>query len=251
MVNVSGISRAGLIGKVLRLPLQLVPQNAVVPILQGPLKGMKWIAGASTHGCWLGSYEADKQLVFAQTIQPGMTVFDIGANVGFYSLLASRLVGVGGHVDAFEPLPRNIDLLKRHLSINRVENATVWPNAVADTHGCSDFVVAQSPSMGHIGGDGDQVISVEMISLDEVADEGRLRSPDVIKCDIEGAEVEFLTGAKELLKRAMPIIFLATHGPDMHSKSCELLWSFGYELEPLDADTIRDASELLAKPATR
>ena len=60
MINVSVISDRRFFGRTLRLPLRLVPKSAVVPILQGPLRGKRWIAGSSTHGCWLGTYELAK-----------------------------------------------------------------------------------------------------------------------------------------------------------------------------------------------
>ncbi len=56
-MNLSGISDKSLFGKILRLPLRIIPAQTVMPIIQGKLKGKKWIVGASNHGCWLGSYE--------------------------------------------------------------------------------------------------------------------------------------------------------------------------------------------------
>lgn len=73
----------------------------VVPVLQGSLRGRKWIVGSSNHGCWLGSYEWKKQRLFTRTVSSGDVVFDIGAHVGFYTLLASVLVG---GMDLYTPL---------------------------------------------------------------------------------------------------------------------------------------------------
>ena len=73
-----------------------------MPILTGRLRGHKWIVGLGVHSCWIGSYESEKQGVFAQVTHPGETVFDLGVNVGFYTLLAFELVGAIGHVYAFE-----------------------------------------------------------------------------------------------------------------------------------------------------
>jgi hypothetical protein len=71
----------------------------------GPIRGMRWRIGSSVHSCWLGSYEAAKFAVVARAVRPGMTVFDIGANAGYYTLLFSRLVGQRGNVVAVDPLP--------------------------------------------------------------------------------------------------------------------------------------------------
>jgi hypothetical protein len=93
MTNLSGISSETFIGKMLRVPLRLIPRTLVLPILQGALRGKKWTAGSATHGCWLGSYEYHKQKALQQRLKAGEVVYDIGANVGFYSLLSSVLVG--------------------------------------------------------------------------------------------------------------------------------------------------------------
>jgi len=70
-MNFSGISNKSLLGKALRLPLRLLPSQMKMPIMRGRLKGKKWIVGASSHGCWLGTYEYDKQNLFAKMVTPG------------------------------------------------------------------------------------------------------------------------------------------------------------------------------------
>src|SRR5579871_1243331 len=117
-MNLSGISNESVVGRALRAPFRLIPRSAAVPILQGPLRGKRWVVGSATHGCWLGSYEQDKQQCFAGAVSVGSVVYDIGANVGFYSLLASVLVGVSGAVYSFEPVPRNCHFLRRHVDLN-------------------------------------------------------------------------------------------------------------------------------------
>jgi len=108
----SEIRSNNILGKSLRFPLSVLPKTTVLSIMQGPGKGMKWIVGSGVHGMWLGSYEADKQQILADIPLEGTTVLDIGANVGFFSILLSRLVGPKGKVIAFEPLPRNTEMLK-------------------------------------------------------------------------------------------------------------------------------------------
>lgn len=93
---------------VIRLPLRLVPPSKIMRIRSGALQGAKWIAGSAPHGSWLGTYERHVQRLFCERIHPGDVVLDIGANVGFFTLLASKLAGPDGHVHAFEPVPRNL-----------------------------------------------------------------------------------------------------------------------------------------------
>ena len=124
-INLSGLSSRTLLGKLLRLPLRLIPPNSKVPILQGRLRGKWWIAGGGVASYWLGSYEFYKQRLFERLVTPGNVVFDIGAHVGFYMLLSSALVGTAGEVFAFEPVPRNLHYLYEHLRLNHVTNVTV------------------------------------------------------------------------------------------------------------------------------
>src|SRR3984957_348930 len=84
------------VGRLLRLPLRVVPRERPVRILGGPLRGWRWVPAAASHGCWLGTFERAEQDVFARTIRPGDVVYDLGANVGFYPLLAEKLPGPRG-----------------------------------------------------------------------------------------------------------------------------------------------------------
>ena len=90
-MDFSKLSYRSFVGKLARLPLRLIPKKAVLPILQGQLRGKKWVVGAGNHSYWLGSYEMHKRQAFEREVKPGMVVFDVGANVGFYSLLAAYL----------------------------------------------------------------------------------------------------------------------------------------------------------------
>ena len=108
MIDLSSVSYKSVMGKCLRFPLALIPQKVVLRILQGELRGMKWIKGSSTNGCWIGTYELNKQKLFYNTIQPGNIVYDLIAHVGFYTLLAAKAVGEYGRVFSYEPLHRNL-----------------------------------------------------------------------------------------------------------------------------------------------
>jgi hypothetical protein len=93
-VNWSAIDRRSILGRFLRLPLRLLPRGLVITIRRGPAKSMKWLVGSSDHGCWLGTYELDKQQALTQFVRTGMTVYDVGAQAGFYTLFFSRLGAV-------------------------------------------------------------------------------------------------------------------------------------------------------------
>ncbi len=131
--------REHFLGKLVRFPLALLPKNFVTPILAGPLRGKKWVVGSSVHGCWFGSYESQKQRLVAEALSPGQVVYDIGANAGLYSLLASVAVGPNGRVFAFEPVKENVLYLERHLALNRISNCFVVRAAVCAEDGMNQF----------------------------------------------------------------------------------------------------------------
>ena len=246
MLDVSGISNRSLLGRALRLPLQLIPDSMEMRILQGPLKGKRWVAGSSNHGCWLGSYEFEKQKEIAATVRPGMVCFDIGANVGFYSLLMSKIAGPRGIVVAFEPVPRNCGFLRRHLLINACTNVVVQDLALADFDGTASFEPTQSSCEGHLAEKGSLV--VRCARIDSLVAAGEIAAPDVMKIDVEGAEKAVLDGANRVIARNKPVIFLATHGEQTHRECCSMLQQIGYRIAPLSGTSVEHCDEIVAYP---
>lgn len=245
-LNFSELPRSSLLGRIVRKPLEWIPRSTVLPVLQGPLRGAHWIAGSATHGCWLGSYEAGKQLVFQQAVQPGSVVYDVGANVGFYTLLASRVTGPTGSVYAFEPFPDNINYLRRHLALNNTGNVTVIAAAVSSESGEMNFSPGELNEEGRLSSTGS--LRVCVVSLDDVVRSGSAKPPTLLKIDVEGAEWDVLRGAEAVLRQYHPLIFLATHNPPVHRACCEFLTSHGYSLSPLDDDDDPNTHELRAQP---
>ncbi|MBD2345485.1 FkbM family methyltransferase [Anabaena subtropica] len=243
-MNISGISNKSFFGKLLRWPLNLIPPTTVLPILQGRLKGKQWITGSSQHGCWLGSYEYDKQILFEQTITEGSIVFDLGAHTGFYTLLASTLVGSQGKVFAFEPMPTNFKYLKQHLQLNRISNVTVMESAVSDTTGIDYFELNSSSFQGQLSSKG--TLEVKTVSLDHLIAKGEIPKPNYIKIDVEGAEIKVLTGAKNMLMNAHPTIFLATHSDELHKQCLDFLTSLGYKIKPIGNKSLEESEEIIA-----
>ncbi|MGH9359096.1 MAG: FkbM family methyltransferase [Terriglobia bacterium] len=243
-MNLASISNQTIPGKVLRLPLKLVPKQAIVPIWQGKLRGKKWIAGSSDHGCWLGSYEHAQRRLFEDIVERGSVVFDIGAHAGFYTLLASTVAGPSGRVFAFEPSPSNMLFLKRHLLLNGISNVTTIAAAVSDREGYALFEEGPTSSQGRLSPFGR--LKVRTVSLDELISRGEIPVPAFLKIDAEGAESEVLKGACATLSEAHPTIFLSTHGERRRQQCMELLGPLGYRLQPIGADTVETAREILA-----
>jgi FkbM family methyltransferase len=235
---------SSMLGRFARLPLRFLLPQLVVPVLRGPLRGSKWIVGSSLHSCWLGSFEYEKQRRVASELNPGSIFYDIGANVGFYSLLAARLV-TSGKIYAFEPLPSNVWYLRRHLELNETSNVEVLDLAVSDQVGTAFFEEAACRLMGHLAQEG--TLGVRTATLDSLVFEEEISPPTVVKMDIEGAELLALRGASECIQRHRPLIFLATHGREVHEACCRLLESWGYECQLLDGVTAEDRGEVVAR----
>ena len=211
---------------------------------------MRWVVGSSIHGCWLGHYEIEKQAVIRRLVKPGMKVFDIGANAGFYTLAFARLVGDSGHVWAFEPLAENLQYLRRHVALNGLANVTVVQAAVSERAGVASFAPAESNSMGRLAEDGK--LDVPTVSLDKFCVEIGIDCPDLIKLDIEGGESLALKGAGCVIAQCKATILLALHGRE-HERNCLAFLQTGrYVLQYLDGEPVQDeplrSDEIVALP---
>jgi len=243
-MDIPAIASNALARRIARYPLRILPRGIALPILSGPLRGKKWIVGSFLHECWLGTYESDFQNRLVKEIKIGTVFYDIGANVGFYSLLAAKLVG-SGSVYAFEPLPANVKYLRKHLQLNGIDNVKPIEMAISDSCGPVSFVTEQSRGMGRLEPGGD--LSVEGSTLDALIRDERIAPPNYIKMDIEGAEFHALLGARQCFEHHKPVLFLATHGRDIHKKCFELLQSWDYEIETI-RQSEADRAEIVSHP---
>lgn len=247
LINFSAVSNTKLLGKISRYPLRILPGTMTVPILQGPLRGKRWIIGSQRHAFWLGSYEPHMQKLIAQELKPGGVFYDVGANVGFYSLLGSLLVR-SGKVFAFEPLPSNVAYLYKHLVLNSVANVEVFELAICDSVGASFFQQEGTGAMGHLHADGS--LRVNTATLDSLLQQQRIAPPDYIKMDIEGAEPKALLGAKLCFQKHRPVVFLATHGKEVHKECWDILRSWNFDLRVVEQMS-EDRAEIVCRPMER
>jgi FkbM family methyltransferase len=207
------------------------------------LRGKRWIVSQSLHSFWLGSYEISKQKVMAQHLKPGDIFYDIGANVGFYTLFGAHFVKDHGHVYSFEPFPEVACLVEKHIALNNLKNVSFYPIAISDTNGTAHFQVGASDGMGKIANNG--TLEVKVASLDSLIQDQTIRPATVMKIDVEGGEYGVLKGAASLLKEHKPLIFLATHGDQIHQQCVEFLNQFGYQIESFRS--IDGGGEVLAR----
>jgi FkbM family methyltransferase len=217
-----------------------------VPLVLGPLRGCWWLpaSGGKIARLLLGTYEREQSSLFQQHIRPGEQVLDIGAAVGYYTLLAARMVGPAGRVFAFEPDTANLQYLREHIRQNRLDHVTVLPLALADENRTAHFGGNTGTGTSRLCAEGTQQVQVSR--LDDVRAQFGF-APQHMKIDVEGAELAVLKGGERMIAECHPTIFLSTHDwivPGVHRNCCELLIAHGYHLTPIVGDAVETASEL-------
>jgi FkbM family methyltransferase len=206
----------------------------IVPIIAGKLIGKLWILGCSgkIFRFITTTYEAPLTHLFERYIKKGDVVYDIGAHVGYFTLLSSVLVGNSGKVYAFEPAKKVFKLLEKHIKINRCKNVDIFNKAISDKNGVGFFDTGDGSWTGKISSKGEY--EVEMVKLDDFVLKNNISPPNVIKIDVEGEELNVLKGAKNLLTEYSPLIFLSAHGQQLYDSCCEFLKSLGYEIKTIE-----------------
>ncbi len=228
--------------KLLRLPLALIPRHAILPVMSGCNRGFRWVAGSLTHGCWIGWYEPNLQKAIGHLIKPGMTVWDLGANAGFYTLAFARMVGPAGSVIAFEPSAKNVHHLLTHMRINRCVNVVTYQAAITAAGGFTSFAIHEgSEAMSHVSNSPRGYV-VAAVSIDEVLAEHPAWWPDVLKIDVEGAEVGAVVGGRMLWASPRPpTVILSLHGQAEARGCLEILGRYGYAFSSLGGEAIASA----------
>jgi len=195
-------------------------------ISAGPLKNFKLeINIYNEKFYWLATYEPRVQSCLQQIITPGTVAYDVGAHIGYFSLLLSRLCGPEGRVLAFEPQPINYSRILKHIDLNRLKNVEVFPIALSNKMGVGVFrdqdksaegcLISSSPDFKLSGEDNSLLRSVRIISLDEFVFNQGHPLPGIIKIDTEGEEARIIDGMERLLSVGRPIIVCEIHRPEL------------------------------------
>jgi len=154
-----------------------------------------------------GWYERHMQALYRKWLEPGMTVMDIGANIGLYSMLAARLVGDSGKVICFEPNSENCRLILLSTWKNGFENVDLYPMAVSDSTGAVLFGTHIGSNGGLVSMNESSLLSPNCIVVPTTRiDELILDRVDLIKIDVEGAEGLVVRGAQNLIEKHKPIV---------------------------------------------
>lgn len=180
-------------------------------IAAGSGAGLRFNPGRANPDYLLGHNEPPVQQVLAEQLKAGDVFHDIGANVGFFSVIAARLVGPTGQVWAFEPEPANAAVLRRNIALNGLGNVHLRQQAVSD-HGGSGHLQLAVYAGGHAldsappPPDSRGTLPVELVSIDELLADGLVTAPTLVKIDVEGGEQAVLAGMAGTLARHRPLV---------------------------------------------
>lgn len=188
---------------------RLLPaQPTVVTVRSGAAKGIRLpLYLREEKYYWTGLHEEPVQQALVGSLARGMTFWDVGAHIGFYSLLASRLVGSDGHVRSFEPMPANRARLELAIRLNAAANVSVDPRAVGASAGEAVLHRHEWSTMWSLDGEGEGVV-VAVTTLDDAV--ALHDPPDVVKIDVEETALAVLEGAARLLERPGLVLLLET-----------------------------------------
>lgn len=217
----------------------LYRDGRVVIIRRGPAAGYKW-RHYQIYQPWMamGMYEPHVAQFIHDQLKAGDVFYDIGANAGYFTLVAAKAVGPEGRVIAFDPVPQNARTIQEQIDLNNLGTCCkVEPLAISDRCGVAGFVLTKRNANAHLAefnaphapDQGGETIEVASMTLDAYVKDHP--HPTLVKMDIEGAEVAALEGAHELLHCPNPPRFLvSTHSNQLEHQVKDILRSAGYSI---------------------
>jgi FkbM family methyltransferase len=226
-------------------------QEQVVEVQTGVLQGAKFsIRPRSESGYYLGTYEPDVQESIARLIKPGMTVFDVGANIGFFAIAVAKLVGPAGTVVAFEPGPEAFARLKHNVGLNGLEKLVRTEHiAAGDFDGTANFCFTLNHGQGRFSDmpyvpQDAETTPVPCFTLDSYVASTCLVA-NVVIMDVEHAEGRVLRGMKTLLERHKPLVLIEMHGREAIQEAFSEIVIANYKLLKLPKlEPVEEANEI-------
>jgi FkbM family methyltransferase len=194
-----------------RGPLRAFLQHRTWRVEAGEAAGLRLRFPQNTDFV-LGTTERPMQRCIAQHLAPGDVFYDIGANIGFFSLLATKYVGDEGSVYAFEPVAENVVAVRSNARLNNLNNLSVFEVAIAAQSGAGELFVTQwdgGSSLSATALDPNEPVErrrVSVVAMDDLVASEDLRPPTLVKIDVEGAEFSVLEGMKETIVQFKPIL---------------------------------------------
>jgi FkbM family methyltransferase len=219
-------------------------ENGVLRVPQGRAGGLAFdlrylpISHAHVGSIAFGNLESSVQEAMVRHLGEGAVFYDVGANLGFFSMLGAHLVGLEeGHVYAFEAAPENAEAIAVNTRLNAIPNVTVIAKAVSSHAGRGRLQVVDDQSWSKLEEYGEhphteQVIDVELVAIDDLVRSGELRPPTLVKIDVEGAEIAVIEGMRETLAQHRPAVICELH--DTHREFVAAMAEHSYRLINLE-----------------
>jgi FkbM family methyltransferase len=194
----TGIGRFPLVTRTYTFLLKLLVSDNLFEVQGHKMYVEPYSVNVASGSMIADDYERFETELFKKQVKKGMTVLDIGAHIGYYTLVAANLVGENGRVFAFEPHPHNFAMLEKNVRINGYKNAILVQKAVSDKSGHIKLFLSEYGTLHSLLQVGKKSIVVEAVTLDEFFDKDC--KVDVIKIDVEGAEMLVLLGGDRIIK---------------------------------------------------
>jgi FkbM family methyltransferase len=202
----------------------------------------EWI---QQHVYFLGTWDEPASNFLRKHLKEGDFFFDIGANIGCFTLLASKLVGEKGRVVAFEPVQEIFERLRNNVEMNKLSNVILNAKAVYESNASLELILSDRSNLGmssifHHDTEDGRVERVEAVSLDSYVSISGLKRVDMIKIDVEGAELFVLRGMKEVLRNYRPVVIMEISDEVIKSSQIgaeeliDIMRNVGYEVKGID-----------------
>jgi FkbM family methyltransferase len=218
-------------------------KGKVMPIEAGPMRGIKLATSRHTsHAHINGTYEREVQEAIDQIVRPGDICYDLGASIGYMTLLMSRKAR---QVYSFEPAPHAVAEMKRHLAVNSMNNVSIVPSPVSNAVRNVRFCLTDGAYGSAINDTETRwpILQLQATTLDLFIHDHPV--PDFLKMDVEGEEAAVLDGAKDLLGRRKTSICCEVHNREAAVSVLGTLARFGYQVTLLDGSSARVPDEVL------
>lgn len=220
---------------------RLVPRltDRTGTIAHGVGQGLRFSATGGYPGYLLGTSEPEEQEFLRRHLHAGAAFYDIGANIGFFSTIAGRLVGPHGSVWAFEPLPASAQTARRNAELNRFDHVHVIEAAVSSEDGSHMLHLGDASALHRLAAtsivDGPMV---DVVAIDSWRERTGAPLPNLVQIDIEGAELKALRGMVETLRLSRATVLCEVHwiGSEFAEFVETELASFGYSLSALEGE---------------
>lgn len=230
-----------------------------LPVFTGPAKGLWFkidLIDRKESAYILGKYDLFIIKILNKLIEPGWTIWDCGTYIGFYTCYFAKVIGKNGFVYGFEPDPRNLKRTSDNMEINNNINYKLYNYAIGSDKEQVEFILSNN-SNSHLEGTyidekeqyksnreeiNDRII-IKSCSLDRLYNTENINFPNLIKIDIEGAEVNALKHAVKLAKNIKPIILVELHNPECFKAAWDFAKETGYLIYNLHKNQFAHALE--------